>query len=599
MNKKEGFFEKRKREKRERETKEDFIPFKTKINNLVYMNRVIFKYIPGFATFNLIISAFWGFTDIFIEVYFMKWIIELIETSTNSEETFKNIISLGIIAVVIFVIRVILGRLAWSVYWSKASTKFMNILHSELFDKATKIELECYDDPKFYNDFVWSMNNSSNLIIETFGKISSIVLSISSMITAGFFIFTTDIIMISFAVLSIVVSAVLIMIRNKINYKYSLELNPRIVKRDYVSRIFYLPEYGKEIKLTHIGELLLEKYHEFIQEMKNVVRKHGKKMAIITTFDGLAWDFIFFIGNLFYLAYRAIVTGLSFSNFMGLFNATREFHGSISWIMQLIPQIDQQSMMINNFRKFMAYEPKMKDEIDAIDCKNTMGKIQIKNLTYTYKGKNTPALDNINLTINPGEKIAIVGYNGAGKSTLIKLLMRLYDPDSGEIYFENENIKKFKIKSYRDIFGAVFQDFQIFATTVAENVIMDEISDKDKEKINNSLQLSGGLEKIDSLEKKEETQLTREFVDEGVNLSGGESQKIAIARIFAKKCSVAILDEPSSALDPISEYELNKTMLDAAKDKSVIFISHRLSTTRIADRIYMLENGKIIEQGTH
>ena len=202
------------------------------------------------------------------------------------------------------------------------------------------------------------------------------------------------------------------------------------------------------------------------------------------------------------------------------------------------------------------------------------------------------------MTIKSGQKIALVGYNGAGKSTLIKLLLRLYDVSSGEILFNGENVKNFTLNSYRNNFATVFQDFQIYAATIAENVLSGEYIEKNKKTVLTALSKSGFDHKLLSLPDDIFTPLTKEFDNDGTNLSGGEAQKIAIARVFAKPCDIIILDEPSSALDPISEYELNRTIMENS-DKTVIIISHRLSTTRNADMIYMLENGEIIEQGNH
>lgn len=162
-----------------------------------------------------------------------------------------------------------------------------------------------------------------------------------------------------------------------------------------------------------------------------------------------------------------------------------------------------------------------------------------------------------------------------------------------------ENIKNLKVDEYRGKFGTVFQDFQIFAVSVAENVKADVVEDSDRQKIKAALERSGLAAKVSELPYGIETEVTREFSEDGANLSGGERQKLAIARAFMKDADLIILDEPSSALDPMSEYELNHAMMDAASDKTVIFISHRLSTTIMADRIYMLSDGEIIEEGSH
>jgi len=203
------------------------------------------------------------------------------------------------------------------------------------------------------------------------------------------------------------------------------------------------------------------------------------------------------------------------------------------------------------------------------------------------------------MKIHPHSKIAIVGYNGAGKTTLTKLIMRLYDPDEGVVLLNGVDIKQYALEDYRRKIGAVFQDFKIFAATVKENVLLDFADTGSDEAVYAALFKSGFAERLKILPGGLSTHLTTEFEEDGVNLSGGEAQKLAIARVFYKNAYLIILDEPSSALDPIAEYHLNKSMLAAACNRSVLFISHRLSTTRAADKIYMLENGLIIEEGGH
>jgi ATP-binding cassette subfamily B protein len=228
----------------------------------------------------------------------------------------------------------------------------------------------------------------------------------------------------------------------------------------------------------------------------------------------------------------------------------------------------------------------------------TFQELNVKDVSFAY-GKDSDTLHNINFSIKAGEKIAIVGYNGAGKTTLIKLLLRLYDVSQGQICLNGQDIREYDKKNYRSLFATVFQDYKIFASTIADNVKIDAAGQSDGEQIELALKKSGFAKKLESLPRGINTPLTREFEEEGVNLSGGEAQKVAIARTFYKYCPIIILDEPSSALDPISEYQLNQAMLEVAKDKTVIFISHRLSSTVMADRIYMLEQGNIIEQGSH
>ena len=209
------------------------------------------------------------------------------------------------------------------------------------------------------------------------------------------------------------------------------------------------------------------------------------------------------------------------------------------------------------------------------------------------------AVDGLDMTIEKGELYGLIGPNGAGKTTLIKLLMRLYDPTEGEILYNGKNIKEYTVSSIRKHMAAVFQDYRIFACSLAENIAAGPYADTMEPDVNRALHDSTLADKLQSLPQGIQTQLTREFDNCGTQLSGGEQQKVAIARAFYKNADLIILDEPSSALDPIAEYEMYNRMIAACEDCGVIFISHRLSSAVMADRIYLLENGRVAECGTH
>jgi ATP-binding cassette subfamily B protein len=195
--------------------------------------------------------------------------------------------------------------------------------------------------------------------------------------------------------------------------------------------------------------------------------------------------------------------------------------------------------------------------------------------------------------------IALVGHNGAGKTTIIKLLMRLYDPTEGMILVNGHDIREYNLRAYRSLFATAFQDYRIFAGTVRYNLLMGRTLDDEEESISKALRLAGIYERVMNLPKGLDTILTREFDDDGAVLSGGECQKLIVARAFLNPAPIAIFDEPSSALDPISENELFNNIVQNAKGRLTIYISHRLSCVKDADYIYMLENGEIIEQGRH
>ncbi len=225
--------------------------------------------------------------------------------------------------------------------------------------------------------------------------------------------------------------------------------------------------------------------------------------------------------------------------------------------------------------------------------------IEFRNVSFTYPGKQEPALCNISFTLRSGETIALVGRNGAGKTTLVKLLTRLYDPDEGEILMSGRNIKEYDLKDLREQIGVIFQDFVQYAMKVQENIGIGRIADLDQLPLIRAAATKSGADAvIDKLDDGYETMLGKWF-DKGTQLSGGEWQKVALARAFMRDARLLILDEPTSALDAQAEYDVFTRFRHLTEGKTAIFISHRFSTVRLADRIFVIENGGILESGSH
>ena len=256
-------------------------------------------------------------------------------------------------------------------------------------------------------------------------------------------------------------------------------------------------------------------------------------------------------------------------------------------------------MYMNNLQDFLEMD---EETVERGHCpvNGTLGDISVEHVSFTYTGAKEPVIRDLSLHIRKGERIALVGENGAGKTTLVKLLMGLYPVTEGAICIDGVNIRTYDPKEYHKHFGAVFQDLQIFALPLSHNVLMREpASREEREQVVDALQKAQFGDKLAQLKDGIDSMVTKEFDDSGFICSGGQAQKIAIARVFAKQPDIVILDEPSSALDPIAEYNMYNNMLEAADGKTVFFISHRLSSARIADRIFFLEHGQIVESGTH
>lgn len=251
--------------------------------------------------------------------------------------------------------------------------------------------------------------------------------------------------------------------------------------------------------------------------------------------------------------------------------------------------------------EFNSYINNIKENESGIEPLYKANSIKLENVSYRYPNQDKYILKNININIKSGEKVAFVGHNGAGKTTLIKLILRLYLPQEGVIYLDEKPQDTYKLKLLRERFGVIFQDFQLYALNVFENVLMNSsiFNESNISTVNYALRRSGIYDRIYQEKYTIKTQLLKDYDKDGLILSGGQAQKLALSRIFAKECGVIIMDEPSSALDPKSEYGIFKSMLDVAKDKTLILISHRLSSTKDVDKIYFFENGQVMEEGSH
>lgn len=573
----------------------------TVLKNQIFLWKLCFKTCPLYMIYHLY-DAFRYQGVIFLEhVLGIRYVLKCAEFH---EPFTKALFYIGLI-LFLNILQIIPDGFFIYGWQFKYKPRLYRALKEEMFKKASEIDLYCYDDPAYYNDFVLSVSQSEAAIDRFLELLNMAMQAITVLFTTGIFYIMTDPIGIAFVFASFILRFVVSKKLNKVNYENRLAVNPHMRKRDYVSRVFYLKDFAKELRLHPNAGTQLEE--EFSEANDNIIKEH-KKVAVKRVCFQFLKDYgvgDFLIDGLYitYLVYKAAVLHtVNYSDAVILFNRTGSLRGSMSRFADLGPKAHENSMFVDKIRAFLNYEPRLKNnEGDAVP--EGAGELKLEHVTFKYSESDRKVLDDISLSVKPGEHIAIVGYNGAGKTTLIKLLMRLYDPTSGSISYHGRNITELCPNDYHKRIGVVFQDYQMFGANLAENVVMDDLPkdelDTRAPQITAALTDAGFAQKLARLPAGLFTQVTTEFDKKGVDFSGGESQKVAISRAFYKKADILIMDEPSSALDPIAEYELNKAMESAAKGKTVFYISHRLSTTRDADRIIMLERGRIIEEGTH
>ena len=579
--------------KKDKKKKENKLSFKMVMKDCAYAIKMVVGTAPIAFILRFLLEIINTVSSFIVGTYVVRYIINSFETGLD----FKTVaLSATVMIAVPLGLQLIINPLITMVE-DIAFLKVDKKVLTKLYDKCTDVELACFENPEFYdkyvkatNEITWRMWNLTWTITNLFG-------AILSMLLYGSLLFTMDFVFIIFAILPLFGT----FIKRKANvlwHKHTTEDREHHRRAQYAQRVFYSGEYAKELRLSNAREFLLKRYEMASDGRVDVVEKYGKKEMLLELAHTGLQTIITNPLAIAYAIFRTVVSGtLGVGDCAVVINSVSSLTGAFTQITDRYFKAHEHALFFEDFRGFMEYEPKMKDKENAISP--TVGKIKLHNVSFKYEGSENYVLENISMEIGKNEKIALVGHNGAGKSTLIKLLLRLYDPTEGQISLDGTTLENIKLKEYRAMFSVVFQDFKTISLPVAENVLMRPREADDDEKIIQALKNSGAYERIMELPNGIDTMLTKEFDKDGAVLSVGQAQKVAIAHAFVKNAPYIILDEPSSALDPVAENEMYNNMMKAGEGKAMIFISHRLSSAVSADRIYMLEHGKIVESGTH
>lgn len=583
------------RKEKEHKQKNKKIDWKRTLKNNGYMLGLIIKACPGVPILALISTVLGSVHSFLLNTYLYQYALNALQ---DGKELKIILITLGCMFGY-SVLYMLFGSIS-SCYFELKYPTVEAYIQNLLQKKAVEVDLACFESSVFYDKYVKATSEATNRAYTVMNNILDVIWITVNVVAVGTLIITIDPTFLILAFLPLICTLLVGKKRNRLSYDYNMRNIEVSRQRDYVRRTFYLNDFSKEMRLTEMWKVMYKRMHSSISEMKEIVNKYGYKMMFFRYLFDFVFDVVVDSGTIILAVFKTLVTkNMLLGDCFVVINSISNIAGSVNYMGDVFFKLDENSLYVDNFRDFLEYEVYIAEDENA-PVVPSFQKLEIRNMTFGYEGQEKPALANVNLTVNVGEKIAIVGHNGAGKTTLIKLLQRLYDPSEGEILLNGENIKNYRLSSYRNLFGTVFQDYRLFATTVAENVMLrGNITDEDRAIVKDALERSGIYSKIKSLSKGVDSSVTREFDDEGAMFSGGEAQKISIARIFAGKQEIVIMDEPTSALDPIAEQEMYRNMFEACEGKTVIFISHRLSSATMADRVYMFENGEIIERGTH
>lgn len=556
--------------------------------------KILNKYSKGLVlTRVLAMFGFWFFTGFIEEILFLKYLLNALENGASFVEFVKICL--------IFLGLSILGKFLLNYFDYLTCVKhkvFYKKMNEKIFQKAKNLDMDCFYNPEFFDKY----KRATEVITDN--HFDNFAYAFSCVVVGGF----TGIFLVAYVVsvdpkmLLLLLTGLVVVafegVKSKLNINKDKEMTIHKRSKAYIKRTIYLREFSKDMRTSGVYGVLHKRFEDAVNKNREIIKKYGYKIALLEMMTGLFGMALPVATSYAYATYRYVVKrNLALSDFSVIVTAMNNLKDVVNDLSDGISTVKRESMYFKNLVEFLEYENKVVNGTKIADEFKT---VEFKNVTFTYPEAKEPTLKNFDFKLEKGQTVAIVGENGAGKSTFVKLLLRFYDADSGEILYNGVNIKEYDIDSLRERISTVFQDYKVFALSVAENVLCKEITTNEELiKSVDAMKNSGAYDFVENLPEKENTVITREFDEKGVGLSGGEQQKLAVARVFAGNTDLAILDEPSSAFDPVAEYKMYENLIKATKDKTVIYISHRLSSAVLSDKIFVISDGTVKESGNH
>ncbi len=525
-----------------------------------------------------------------------------VSSSSETADALKTLEPIIILVVIYFIynfVNKIAGRVDTMVT-TLAGERVVNHIKLKILNKSKEVDLSSFDRPEFYEKLENANREATMrpiyILTYTFNVISALISSLSFVaVLVGLSPYAPLLI-----ILAAVPSAAVSFFYRTRNFRYMRMHSKERREMQYFSSLMVNKDNAKEIKILGLGEKFAEKYKNAFSRYYSGLRKliigEGVSQLCISLVGAVVSALLFL-----YVAYNVLFNGGEIGDWSLYTGALTSIVGYVSTVFTSSAAIYEGTLFINNMMEFMAEEPLVTPtEGDGIEVTRGAHKIEFKNVSFCYPDSSVKVLKNINLTFEPDDTAVLVGLNGAGKSTLIKLLTRLYDPTEGVILLDGRDIRDYNTKSLYNIFGIVFQDYGKYALTAAENIELgDAERSPSREEVILAARRSDSDGFIEELPQGYDTPLTRIFEEDGTELSGGQWQKLSVARAFYKNSDIIILDEPTASLDAIAEREVFGQFYELSKGKMSVFVSHRLSSATLASKIIVLEGGEVVEVGGH
>ncbi len=563
------------------------------LHNLAYLIRLEWSIDKKILIWDL----FYGFTEALsplAAIVFPKLILDaLLQEGTVA----VPLLLIGGFAVVSFVFQHLLSFIQRFQADKNESGDFGIIL--KLAQKSIRLDFGDMEGGDAQETYYHGINNIFQMTTKSILIFNTLISSVVKLILLITIVSTLDFSMILILLVLVGVNLVINNRSMKRNHDYQVAIDKASRKSQYAAeRMADIPT-GKELRLYDAKDMMLHKYDEAVEDtlrIQTAQAGYNRNIGWLRSVLNNLQTAVIYVFLIFKYSLGHITIG-SFSMYIG---AANQFYETISEILDVLNDLAETNILCDEFRSFMEKRENLR-ETKKEGCVLTVSPdqpplIEFRHVSFRYPGQEQLVLKDICLTISSGEKLSVIGENGAGKSTFIKLLMRLYDPTEGIILADGRDIRDYDYDEYLRLFSPVFQDFRLFPNTIRENIGFDEPDNEDK--VVTALKKAHIWERVQQLPRGMDTYLHKDFED-GVEMSGGEMQKLAIARAFYKDAPVVILDEPTAALDPLAEQEIYRQFNDLALNKTALYISHRMSSSRFCDHVVVFDGGQIAEYGTH
>jgi ATP-binding cassette subfamily B protein/ATP-binding cassette subfamily C protein len=520
--------------------------------------------------------------------------LSLIITKLSEGDFNMSLLYAGAIVVIEVILRFL--ELTLTTFTEIENDRVQNAVKILIAEKLMKVEFKYLEDPKYLDSA-----DKAKFAIEDFDALNVAMKSSVDLFTHFITICSliTLIVLFNPIILAIIfVSVLLHFLVSKIAAKKQNEmyekLGPISRRNRYFSGVINDVKYQKDFRIYPLGNLIFEQFNYFLTKncnsFINYYKGMGKFQVIYTVIN-----YFQIFGIYSFVAYISITQNLGIGAYILLTASAIKAASSINLFTNRLTEIKRNIILLQPAFEVLDMEDRITLSKEGLECK-PFESLEFKSITFTYPGTDKIILKDVSFDISKGEKISIVGFNGSGKTTIVKLISRFYTPDRGEILWNGVNINEYNYDSFIKQISAVFQDFKLFAYSISKNVDLEE---RNKEQIKDCLYQVGLKNKIESLPNNIDSFLSKEFSNDGIDLSGGEKQKIAIARAMYQQTSLAILDEPTSALDPLSEADIYQHFNELVRDKTTIYISHRMSSSKFCDRVLVLDDGIVAAIDTH